>query len=295
MNTAEIQAFAEGFVTDPGGGFLRAEAATLPELAGLRFFDPPLTGYAAADNRYYLSLVDNEAANIDLAPPAFWLREARTVISFFFPFSERVRRSNRKGGAPSLEWLHARVQGQQLLQTFAESLRDRLRAEGYQTLVPQLDERFWQNVQPRYTDAEGRTRRQFSTNWSERHVAFGAGLGTFGLHGNLITEKGTAGRLVSLVTEAEIAGARPIGRDEVLPPLFANCTMCRVCVKRCPNRAISEPGKKSIPLCFQFMGTVSREHKALGRTLHGCGICQAALPCEAKNPARPGIRADKEA
>ncbi|MDR3164085.1 MAG: hypothetical protein LBU13_00740 [Synergistaceae bacterium] len=287
MKSAEVQAFAEEFVNDPTYGFLRKEAAALPELPGLRFFDSPLVGYAAADNEYYVSLIGNDEANIDLAQPVFWIEGARTVISFFFPFSEQVRKSNRKGGAPSLEWLHARVQGQQFMQAFAECFCGRLLAEGYRTLVPQADERFWQNVLPPHAAEDCRTRRQFSSNWSERHVAFGAGLGTFGLHGNLITEKGTAGRLISAVTEAEIADAHSISRSGDLPDLYANCTMCRVCAKRCPNRAISEPGRKLVSKCFQFMGTVSQEHKIRGRTLHGCGICQVAIPCECKNPARP--------
>ena len=288
MNTAEVQSFAGEFVTDPTYGSLRQETAALPELAGLRFFDPPLVRYAAADNEYYASLIENDEANIDLAQPTFWLDGARTVISFFFPFSEMVRKSNRRGGVPSLEWLYARVQGQQFMQAFSERFRDRLLADGYRTLVPQIDERFSQNVLPPHTAEDGRMHRQFSSNWSERHVAFGAGLGTFGLHGNLITEKGTAGRLISVVTEAEIMDARTVSQRADLPGLYANCTMCRVCAKRCPNQAITEPGEKLISRCFQFMGTVSQEQKALNRTLHGCGICQAAVPCEYKNPARPG-------
>jgi epoxyqueuosine reductase QueG len=282
MNISEAQKFAEEFVTNPKYGFLHEEAATVPELAGLQFFDLPLTGFAAAENEYYKSIIDNDEANIDLAQPRFWLEDAKTVVSFFFPFSERLRKSNRPGGQPSLEWLHGRVQGQQFMQAFIEGFRDLLIGEGYEALIPQLDERFWQNTRPRHTGPDGRTRRQFSTNWSERHVAFGAGLGTFGLAGNLITEKGTAGRLVSLVTTAEIDGAHPISLSSELPELFGNCTMCGVCKKRCPNEAIGELGKKEIPKCFKFMGTVSSKNKGL----HGCGMCQVAIPCEFRIPAR---------
>jgi epoxyqueuosine reductase QueG len=41
--------------------------------------------------------------------------------------------------------------------------------------------------------------------WSERHAAYVAGLGTFGIHGALITEKDCSGRIGSVVTDLEIA------------------------------------------------------------------------------------------
>lgn len=40
----------------------------------------------------------------------------------------------------------------------------------------------------------------FSSSWSERHVAYAAGLGNFGLNGCLITSLGTSVRFASLVT-----------------------------------------------------------------------------------------------
>ena len=40
----------------------------------------------------------------------------------------------------------------------------------------------------------------YASNWSERHVAYVCGLGTFGCQG-LITSKGLAGRFGSIITD----------------------------------------------------------------------------------------------
>jgi len=282
VTITELQSLAGEFVENPVYGFVSAQDAIRPDIAGLKLFSRPLIGVAAPDNEYYQSIADSDAANIALAPPEFWLSGAKTVISFFFPFDERLRKSNRIGGKPSLEWMHGRVQGQKFLEAFAGLLSATITESGGETVIPQLDARFWQNIQPRHAGPDGSARRQFSTNWSERHVAFGAGLGTFGLAGNLITEKGTAGRLLSAVTTLELDDALPVRFLSNLPGLYDNCTLCGVCVRRCPAGAIGEIGKKDIPKCFAFMGEIRKEYPAL----HGCGICQVKIPCEMANPAR---------
>jgi len=42
------------------------------------------------------------------------------------------------------------------------------------------------------------------SNWSERHAAFTAGLGTFSRNRSLITRLGAAGRFGSVITDAEL-------------------------------------------------------------------------------------------
>jgi len=282
MTRAELLSLAESFTTDPVYGFVSAENASRSDIAGLRLYIQPLIGFATANNEYYQSIADNDGANIAFASPEFWLPGAKTVISFFFPFDERLRHSNRAGGKPSYEWMHGRVQGQAFIEEFAKLLQKTLTDTGNKAVIPQLDEKFWANTNPRYTEPDGTTRRQFSTNWSERHAAFGAGLGTFGLAGNLITEKGTAGRLISVVTTAEFTDAHPVRFLNQLPGLYDYCTRCEVCIKRCPAGAIGEMGKKDIPKCFAFMGEIGKERPGL----KGCGICQVKIPCETVNPAR---------
>jgi epoxyqueuosine reductase QueG len=169
---------------------------------------------------------------------------------------------------------------------FIKRLQQYILEQGYEAVVPQQDERWWQNAEATVVGPDGRLRRIYSTNWSERHAAFGAGLGTFSLTGNFITEKGTAGRLVSLVTSAPIKGEKAFLLRSDLPGIYDNCTLCGACKKRCPVGAIpDEPGTKIILTCRTFMGRVSKARTPLW----GCGLCQAAIPCEHTNPARKKI------
>jgi len=70
----------------------------------------------------------------------FRLPGAKTVISFFLPFSEAVKKGNRKDkNWPSPEWLHGRIEGQAFVQKLCRYLQSVLGDEGYASVVPALD------------------------------------------------------------------------------------------------------------------------------------------------------------
>ena len=120
----------------------------------------------------------------------------------------------------------------------------------------------------------------FSSNWSERHVAYAAGLGTFGLSRGLITEKGMAGRFGSVVTNAVF----PRTERKYSDP-FAYCTMCGACQRRCPVGAIDKSrgfalGKDQL-ICGPYVkGNSLPPHGPNGIVRYGCGKCQVRVPCE---------------
>lgn len=72
-------------------------------------------------------------------------------------------------------------------------LKARLEAEGYEAVIPCDCPEFWSvgraGSNPRAWDPSA----SFTSVWSERHVAYVCGLGTFGLSRGLITEKGQCG------------------------------------------------------------------------------------------------------
>ena len=83
---------------------------------------------------------------------------------------------------------------------------------------------------------------RFRSNWSERHVALAAGVGTFSLHEALITEAGCSVRLASVITDAPLQ-VTPRTSDEP----YANClhyssSTCGNCMERCPAGAIRAEG-----------------------------------------------------
>ena len=104
--------------------------------------------------------------------------------------------------------------------------------------MPSLDKRFWAktrlNNSAQSLDDHNESTLSYTSNWSERHVAFVCGLGTFGLSKGLITKKGIAGRFGSIITELTLS---PDQREYHC--IYEYCSMCGACVKNCPVNAIS--------------------------------------------------------
>jgi epoxyqueuosine reductase QueG len=233
-------------------------------------YEEPLFGFAQADDPCLASLNTIPETGLSMLLPKDWLPGAKTVISYFLPFTKTVRISNRGGDYPSPEWLNARIEGQSANEDLSRRLQSALIEAGYGAAVPVLDARFWSKTLG--PEAGGPL---YTSNWSERHVAYACGLGTFGLSKGLITAKGMAGRLGSVITTM------------VIPPtpraysgVYDYCTKCGVCASICPAGAISlEGGKEHVP-CSRFLNTVKKENDGY----YGCGKCQAGTPCESGIP-----------
>ncbi len=237
---------------------------------GLRFFMPPLIAVGSADDEGFLKLKDPEVVGPHHLMPADWLPGAKTVISLFLPFSERVIRSNAADPKiPSMEWLFTRVDGQQHLLAMGEHVRDALVKEGYKAVVPYADDRYVMRVSP---DETHLPIPPYSSNWSERHVGFITGLGTFGRMTNFISKRGACGRLISVVTDWETA---PDLKD--YEGVYDYCSECLACYRACPGEAFDKNGK-SIVKCREYIHEVCKPFAPR----YGCGKCQSGLPCATK-------------
>lgn len=264
------------FVLTNEGNFIQPEDAMRDDLVGLRLFDAPLFGVASAHDPLFAKLKDPNVLSDNFKSPEEWLPGAKSVVSFFFPISERIRQMNSKDfGWPADEWLHARIEGQMMIDIFAKYFCRRLEKEGCQAVAPSVDERFIVDTS------------RFSSNWSERHTAYICALGTFGLSRGLITGKGVAGRFGSVITNIELpADTRHYSG------IYDYCIKCGLCAAHCPAKAIDP----SLPLdeakshlkCKMFMGPIfeATPRGKSNRVRYGCGKCQVAVPCEFLNPAR---------
>lgn len=277
MNKTAIEQLINDFLEKSDLNIISEDKALAPDMVGLKIWDGALVGFASADNAYLNTLRDIPEANIKIDSPKYWLPEAKSVISFFLSYSERIRKSNVGGSWPSTEWLHGRIEGQYLIKCLLENLRDEIIAEGHKAVIPLLDERFYTRM------GEDLKENEFGSNWSERHVAYACGLGTFALSKGFITEKGIAGRFGSLVTDAEFEPtlsdtSKLFTQDE----LYGNCIMCGACVRRCPMDAISLDAGKLHKPCSDFIDRVLSDNPPY----YGCGKCQVGVPCENRNPSR---------
>jgi len=226
----------------------------------MRMWDQPLIGVASAYDELWERLKEPDAVGPQHRSPQEWLTGAKSVISYFLPFTQQIRRSNWSEGLPSTEWLYGRYEGEIFNNTVRSFIVDLVdQAEGH-AIAPALDNRF--AVVNRLS------------NWSERHVAFIAGLGTFSLNRSMITSLGSAGRFGSVIVDFKLEPTQRLYQE-----VDEYCTKCGVCIDRCPPRAISESGKDN-EICSCYVDEMLARYKPR----YGCGKCQTAVPCEDKNP-----------
>lgn len=282
MTSASLINEMEKYVAASASNYISGEDAIFPSLAGMRIFDAPLVGFASAgDELFTVEYKKPGIIHPEYLAPSEWLPGAKTVISFFLPFTQRVRESNRQKidepyapGIPqrcSPEWLHARIEGQLFVNELSDRLAALLKNEGFESVSPTTSGRL-------------RLISPYISSWSERHAAYAAGLGTFGLSKGLITKKGMAGRFGSVITEAEfIPSVREYGGP------FEYCSMCGACAAKCPVGAIDKAKGcalgKDQSLCGPYVNKGALPpHGPNKRVRYGCGKCQSGVPCEGGIP-----------
>jgi epoxyqueuosine reductase len=245
---------------------------------GMRFYLPPILSVGSASDEGFTTLKKPGVVGPHHMMPDDWLPGAKSVISLFLPFTERVIKSNTADPVqPSMEWLFTRVDGQQHLLATGALVRDALVKEGYKAVVPYIDDRFLMRVSPEHTDIPIPA---YSSNWSERHVGYITGLGTFGLSTNFISKLGSCGRLISIVTDWE---TEPDPKDYI--GIYGYCSECRACFRVCPGQAYGDTGK-DIKKCSGFLHENSKQYAPR----YGCGKCQSGLPCQTRNLRNPNTQ-----
>lgn len=267
MDLQKLSALAEEFLRG-SDNYIDEVLATAPECVGLRLFDPPVFGTASADDPIFETFRDDAVVSSEVLLPRDWLPGARTVISFFLPASEEVRKSNRKDPAiPSPHWQHARIEGNECICRLCAFLNEEMHREGIASVSPSID--------PRFLAVKDASKNRYWSNWSERHTAYACGLGTFGLSKGLITEKGIAGRFASIITDLELPVA-----ERPYTGIYDWCIFCGKCARNCPAGAIDPETGKHHPPCQAYLDKTS-----FG-TRYGCGKCQVGVPCESRRPRR---------
>lgn len=270
ISKADIVDFLQAFSDDSSLNRVAADIALAPACAGVRMYERPLAGVSSARDPLYTECKRADVVGANYMLPNEWLVGAKSVISIFNPFTQQIKDGNAGGDMPGLAWLHGRVQGQEYIVAAAQALAGHLRSQGARAMVPVADGRFEVYREPK-----------IYSNWSERHAAYIAGLGTFSLNRAVITQKGIAGRFCSVITDLELAAD-----ERQYTGLYDNCSLCGACQRACPAGAINKHGKAHAP-CFSFLEKVNSKYPSY----YGCGKCQCGMPCESGIPPK-NLKAD---
>ena len=205
-----------------------------------------------------------------------------SVISWILPITEKTCKSNRsQTRLPSRLWSHTRWYGEIFNDALRKHIVELLTGKGYLAAAPALPSslKIYSNEKGMYS------------NWSERHIAYVAGLGTFSLSDGFITERGIAHRCGSVVTSLGLNTSLRKAKGPYTNCLFYINEKCGVCIERCPAGAITEAGHDKIK-CGQHLRDIGYSPDRLKsgydieKSVSGCGLCQTNVPCEAVNPTR---------
>lgn len=229
----------------------------------------PIIGVAGADNPMFLEL--KEVIGTTHAIPYDFIDDAKSVIVFFLPFSREIVKSNIGNIQSSREWDIANIETNNLILDINKYVHDRIGEMGYTSTV----------LPATYNYDE----KSLSSDWSHRHVAYIAGIGTFGINNMLITQKGCCGRIGSIITNMPLKATE---RKDGENCLYKHKGICKRCVDNCVAGAISvDDGYPFVDRnkCNEqvYDGKVPVYDIGIG---DACGKCMCNMPCSFINPVR---------
>ncbi len=261
----------------------------MPPAKTTPIWDEPLVGFAAGDDQLFNEyktiispehLTPREALALACGKAAQEINGQLSVICWVLPAVEETRKSNRRQKRlPSRLWSHTRWYGEKVSENLRGHLVELLRQMGCIATAPFIEPYFKVLA----------NEKGLYSNWSERHAAYAAGLGTFSLSDGLITERGIAMRCGSVVTDLLLPPTPRRAQGPYDNCLFYAGTECRACIKRCPAGAISESGHDKNK-CQQYVESIGYAPMKIKdcyddeKTVAGCGLCQTGVPCEFMNP-----------
>ena len=250
----------------------------------------PLVGFARGDDPIWLELKKDigpfywtPSEIFSLAFPSLKCSaEQLTVISWVLPQTERTKSDHRMETAyPSERWSRSRKYGEDFNVKLRKHLVKELMDAGHEAVAPQIFPLWKMQTSEKYG---------LASTWSERHAAYAAGLGTFGLCDGLITSVGKAMRTGSTVARIRVpATPRPYEDPHAYCLFFAKGKgVCGKCAKRCPAGAITKDGGHDKARCQAYCDNTTKDYisEHFGFEAYGCGLCQVNVPCESGIPVK---------
>ncbi len=259
---------------------------------GERVFDEPLVGFVRGDDPIFQDLkriigphhltpaeimawqADNNGVP---APSAADL----SVVSFVMPITKKTKDENAsQADWLSERWAQTRMHGELFSQSFVREIVTYLMSRGVLAVSPDVTPKM---RKMRYPNVG------WASPWSHRHIAYAAGLGTFGMHDFLITEKGCGHRVGSFVVNLRLEPNRKRPDDIHAYCLQYQGKKCMKCAARCPVDAITVEDAHDKEGCYQRVAkSIPHCNQNYHIFIYGCALCATGVPCESHIP--PALR-----
>jgi len=193
--------------------------------------------------------------------------EDGTVIAIALPYSNNVL-GNKKGIPSKKLSLIAPV-----LKDLSNYIIKLLNSKGYKAIDPSSEDFF-----------KISTTKDIYSNWSQRHIAYISGLGTFSLTGGLITDSGKSVLILTLVTDLLVKEDKRQYSSLNEYCLYDSKGSCGKCIERCKYGAISSNGVDKNKCLDMSFDTEASDLQAEIDSNYGCGLCLIDVPCENEKP-----------
>ena len=277
----------------------------LPETYGSgRIFDSPVIGVSGGSDPIF-SRYKEVIGPEHLTPHEMWSQSNPTkdkidhenlrIVSIIFPFTSQIRDDSKTAESmPAEIYSVGRNFANEFMSDVLKHLVNYFQEQGYSAIAGMKSTEF------QILTKENPL--QIYSVWSERHMAFAAGLGTFSLHEGFISEVGCNIRVTSVITDAPLEISPRKSDDPYANCLFYTTGKCKKCVKRCPADALSDQGHDKLK-CYLYLKTIEQEMmprlsgllKPHKRVINGepntsfplgCAFCQFNVPCTHRIPVR---------
>ncbi len=235
----------------------------------------PLVGFADAAHPYILALKNIISPSHSI--PTDVLDDASIILAYYVPFTKELAKTNSKNNRlASPEWALAYEQTNAMFGELNMHLVEYLISMGYKAAVSKETMTF--------------DRNKLISNWSHRHFAYAAGLGTFGLNNMLVTKNGCCGRYFTIVTNLDAEPDKPMIEELCL---YKKNGGCGICVRNCPIGALSLSGYDR-QKCYSLLRENAEIYTGFGSSYADdtdgdgnvknegsevCGKCVTASPC----------------
>lgn len=222
-------------------------------------FREPLVSFSSAEDPRYMEL--KEIVGEWHLTPKELMEDAKSVISYFVPFTKEVVAEPKTTEAESPRWGESYIVMNDYFTHINQVICDYLEKAGYSASMIQATHT--------YNEAD------MKSMWSHRSAAAIAGLGTFGANRMLITEKGSGGRFCTVLTSAPLEARQKMPEEKCL---YLKNGSCGLCFKRCPVGAL-KPGEINRFACQAV--TRENEKKLVEKGIPNadtCGKCVSICP-----------------
>jgi epoxyqueuosine reductase QueG len=229
-------------------------------LARPDLFREPLMAFSSADDSLYDEL--KQIIGEWHSHPKALLPDAKSVISYFVPFTKEVVRAPKKAAPASSLWGEAYLVLNEGFAHINEVICTFLQEQGFSAVTVPATHTF--------------DPKDLKSLWSHRSAAAIANMGVFGANRMLITEKGSGGRFCTVITSAPLRITDKIPKN---PCRYIKDGGCGLCFKVCPIGALQRDQFDGFGC--QAQTKQNEEILAMEANLDGadvCGKCMSVCP-----------------